>query len=178
MGYGCPENGGCSSKYAGFTRQVLWGSWQLKFGEQRSYGDTAWDGDDGITYTGFMTQGDRARCGGCRSITYSGNYTRDGVGIHMDNGTTASLYSYTPHPNQSFPGIFEGWFGSVRVPTFGWSLVGQYVYTDQNKTTGSGTTGMLPGTEVYVGVVAINTGNTTWTNNGSNPVRLGTWSPK
>jgi hypothetical protein len=183
MGYGCPDSGGCNPKYAGLTRQVLWGSWQLKFGEQRSYGNTAWDGDDSLTYGGYMTQGTRKRCDSCTAFFFDGNATiTNGSGgspitVHMDNGTTAALYSYTPHYNQSFPGIFEGWFGSVRVPTFGWSFVGQYVYTDQNKTTGSGTVGMLPFTKVYVGVVALNTGNTTWTNSGNNPVRLGTWGP-
>jgi hypothetical protein len=177
MGYGCPDSGSCNPKYAGFTRQVLWGSWQLKFAEQRSYGNTAWDGDGDLTYTGYMTQGNRKRCDSCNTFFFDGNAVLDGVNTHLDNGTTASLYSYTPHLNQSFPGIFEGWFGSVRVPTFGWSFVGQYVYTDQSKTVGSGTTGMLPFTEVYVGVVALNTGNTTWSNTGNNPVRLGTWGP-
>jgi hypothetical protein len=113
MGYACPDSGGCSSEYAGFTRQVLWGSYQLEFNEQRSYGNTAWDGDGDITYTGYMTQGLRARCASCQAVEYDGNATIDGTSLYLDNGSTASLYSYTPHLNQSFPGIFEGWFGST-----------------------------------------------------------------
>jgi hypothetical protein len=113
MGYGCPDSGGCSSHYAGFTRQVLWGSWQLEFAEQRSYGNTAWDGDGDITYTGLMTQGARAECDGCQVFNYTGYATIDGQQVYLDNGSTASLYSYTPHLNQSFPGIFEKWFGPV-----------------------------------------------------------------
>ena len=113
MGYGCPDSGGCNPKYAGFTRQVLWGAWQLKFSKERSYGNTAWDGDDDITYVGLMTQGNRSRCGTCNTVYYDGYATIDGQSIYLANGTTAALYTYTPHLGQSFPGIFEGWFGPV-----------------------------------------------------------------
>ena len=113
MGYGCPDSGGCDVKYAGFSRQVLWGSWQLMFGRERSEGNLAWDGDGGVTYVGFMTQGTFQRCGSCSAAYYNGYATIDGQSIYLENGSTASLYSYTPHLNQSFPGIFAGWFGSV-----------------------------------------------------------------
>jgi len=113
MGYACPDSGGCSSHYAGFTRQVLWGSWQLEFNEQRSYGNTAWDGDGDITYTGYMTEGARAQVAGGAVLNYNGYATIDGQTIYLDDGATAALYTYTPHLNQSFPGIFEGWFGSA-----------------------------------------------------------------
>ncbi len=113
MGYGCPDSGGCNAKYAGFTRQVLWGGWQLKFNKERSIGNTAWDDDGSITYGGFMTQGTRKRCATCASNYYDGYATIDGQSIFLENGTTASLYTYTPHLGQSFPGIFEGWFGST-----------------------------------------------------------------
>lgn len=115
MGYGCPDSGGCNSKYAGLTHQVLWGSWQLMFGRQRADGNTAWDGDGGITYVGYMTQGNRARCDGCTVNYYDGYATIDGQSLYLDNGATASLYNYTPHLNQSFPGIFESWFGPVTL---------------------------------------------------------------
>lgn len=113
MGYGCPDSGGCNPKYAGFTRQVLWGSWQLKFSKERSYGNTAWDGDGDITYVGLMTQGNRARCDTCNTVYFDGYATIDGQSIYLANGTTAALYTYTPHLGQSFPGIFESWFGPV-----------------------------------------------------------------
>ncbi len=113
MGYGCPDSGGCNPKYVGFNKQVLWGAWQLKFNKERSYGNTAWDGDDTITYTGYMTQGTRKRCGSCSSNFYDGYASLDGQSVYLENGTTASLYTYTPHLGQSFPGIFEGWFGST-----------------------------------------------------------------
>ncbi|HUC20305.1 MAG TPA: hypothetical protein VMR98_02305, partial [Candidatus Polarisedimenticolaceae bacterium] len=111
-GYGCPDGGGCNPKYAGFTRQVLWGSWQLKFNKERAYGNTGWDEDDAIQYVGYMTEGDRKRCGSCTLTHYDGVASIDGQGVYLQNGTTASLYTYTPHLGQAFPAIFEAWFGS------------------------------------------------------------------
>src|ERR1700683_6323 len=181
MGYDCPDSGGCSSTYAGFTKQVLWGSWQLEFGQERSEGNLAWDGDGDIQYVGYMTAGTYQRCDNsstCPPTLFDGSAVIDGQTIQLANGATASLYSYTPHLNQSFPGIFEQWFGSTLVPRYAWQVSGQYAYTDASKTTGAGTVGMLPGTEVYVGVTALNSGNTTWTNSGPNAVELGTWDPE
>ncbi len=181
MGYDCPDSGGCSSTYAGFTKQVLWGSWQLEFGQERSEGNLAWDGDGDIQYVGYMTAGTYQRCDNattCPPTVFDGSATIDGQTIQLANGSTASLYSYTPHLNQSFPGIFEQWFGSTMVPRYAWQVTGQYAYTDATKTTGMGTTGLLPGQEVYVGLTALNTGNTTWTNSGPNAVELGTWDPE
>ena len=113
MGYGCPDSGGCNPKYVGFTRQLLWGTWQLKFSKERSIGNVAWDGDGDITYVGYMTQGTWKRCATCAANYYDGGAILDGQRIVLETGTTAALYSYTPHLGQSFPGIFEKWFGSV-----------------------------------------------------------------
>lgn len=124
MGYACPDGSSCNPKYAGFSKQVLWGAWQLKFNKERSEGNTAWDGDGSITYGGFMTQGNRARCDGCTVNFYSGYATIDGQSIYLETGTTASLYTYTPHLNQSFPSIFEGWFGSTLGECTGSNIAG------------------------------------------------------
>jgi hypothetical protein len=113
MGYGCPDSGGCNAKYVGFSRQILWGGWQLAFNEKRSVGNTEWDGDGDITYVGYMTQGTFKRCSSCTANYYDGGAIIDGQRIVLETGTTASLYTYTPHLGQSFPGIFEKWFGSV-----------------------------------------------------------------
>ena len=113
MGYGCPDSGGCNPKYAGFTRQVLWGSWQLKFSKERSLGNTAWDGDGDISYVGYMTQGTRKRCASCSPNYYDGTAVIDGQTIFLETGATAAFYTYTPHLGQSLPGLFESWFGSV-----------------------------------------------------------------
>lgn len=55
-----------------------------------------------------------------------------------------------------------------------WQLTSQYAFTDDTKTTATGLGGMEPGQRKYVGFTAKNTGNTTWTNSGSNPTRIGT----
>ena len=113
MGYGCPDSGGCNPKYAGFTRQLLWGSWQLKFNKERAHGNVSWDGDGEITYVGYMIQGTYKRCATCATNYYDGGAILDAQRIVLETATTASLYTYTPHLGQSFPGIFEKWFGSV-----------------------------------------------------------------
>lgn len=150
MGYGCPDggtvhnysgqnlyaingsvvtsvNGTCVSnvKSAGFSQQLIRGVWLLKFGQQRSLGNTAWAENHGswnnsddppTTYGGPMTEGYRARVHGGSSTFYNGNTSIDGGLVHMDTGATASLYWYTPHihGNQSFVSIYEGWFGSTQ----------------------------------------------------------------
>jgi hypothetical protein len=127
MGYDCPDAGGqysyptigvsntCVEEqgYVGFSRQVLWAGWQLKFDKERSLGNTSWDGDDSVTYGGYMTQGTYARCGTCSTTYYDGYATLDGVSTYMSDGATAAFYTYTPHLNQALPGIFETWFGST-----------------------------------------------------------------
>jgi hypothetical protein len=123
MGYGCPDSGGCNPKYVGLSKQILWGSWQLKFNKERSEGNLAWDGDGDITYVGFMTQGSYKRCNACSAATYNGNATIDGQLLHLENGTTASLYTYTPHLNQSFPGIFESYFGAGSTSAYPLNVV-------------------------------------------------------
>ena len=170
MGYGCPDAGTLynypdigvtntcvsSEGWVGLGRQVLWGSYQLEFNLQRSYGNTTWDGDDSITYGGFMTQGNRARCGGCTVNFYNGNATIDGQTIFISNGATASLYSYTPHLNQSFPGIFEGWFGSVIAQAYSAQYVNQSAYPS-----------LLPGQSSSAFFEYQNTGNVAWYDDSS-----------
>lgn len=191
MGYDCPDtltlqdypylniSQTCvrHEKNAGFSKQVLWGAWQLKFNKERSLGNTAWDDDGSLTYGGYMTQGTRARCATCTPTYFSGNATIDGQTILLETGATASLYTYTPHLGQSFPGIFEGWFGLAVLPTFSWQVTNQYAYTDQTKTVGKGTQGIVAGDRVYVGFTAKNTGSSTWYNSGPNMIKVGTTAP-
>jgi len=155
MGYGCPDNitshsypsegalptalyyingvavtsvsGTCvnSPAKAGFSEQVIHGAWLLKFGQQRSEGNTGWavisgnwdNSDDPNTcYGGPMTQGNFKRCSSDSATTFYDGYTTiDGTSTHMDTGSTAALYWYTPHfsGNQSFDNIFQSWFGSL-----------------------------------------------------------------
>lgn len=116
MGMGCPDGGACPAPaYAGFSKQVTKGSWQLKFNKERAWGNVGWGDNDSITYYGYMTQGNRKRCGSCTNIYYDGWASIDNTSVHMDTPATASLYSYTPHfhGNQNFAALFEAWFGST-----------------------------------------------------------------
>jgi hypothetical protein len=181
MGYDCPDGGACPAdpSNAGFSAQVDHAAWQLRFNEQRAEGNTAWDGDGNITYVGFMTQGTYAVVQGGSTAYYDGYADIDGTSTYMSNGATASLYSYTPHfsGNENYDTIFNDWFGSVYANAYAWQLTSQYAYTDQTMTTGMSTVGILPGTRVYVGFQALNTGAATWTNSGDNPINVGTVWP-
>jgi hypothetical protein len=55
-----------------------------------------------------------------------------------------------------------------------WQEVSQQIYTDSSYTLPANPAALSPDTHYYVHVGALNTGNTTWTNSGSNPVHLGT----
>lgn len=109
---------------AGFSRQVISGTWLLKFGEQRSKGNINWavingnwDNSDDLKacYGGPMTQGTWHRCPNDAATYYDGYTPIDGTSVHMDTGATAALYWYTPHfhGNQLFVSIFESWFGGT-----------------------------------------------------------------
>jgi hypothetical protein len=149
IGYGCPDGGTVynysgislyrrngvehtttgstcvnSSVKAGFSQQVIRGAWLLKFGQQRSLGNTGWavvtgswdNSDDPPTcFGGPMTQGTYKRCQSGSAAFYDGYTTIDGSATHMDSGATAALYWYTPHfhGNQNFVSLFESWFGST-----------------------------------------------------------------
>jgi len=113
MGMGCPDGGACPAPgYEGFSKQVTKGAWQLKWSKEAAVGNVNWQGNGDLTYGGKMTQGNRQRCNTCQTVYYDGYYTMDGVLTHMDNGATASLYTYTPHVPSSFPVLFETFFGS------------------------------------------------------------------
>lgn len=123
MGYACPDSGSCPTNpwEAGFSRQVMLASWQLRFNEQRSIGNLSWDGDGSVVYSGYMTSGTFARVSGGSTAFYDGTATIDATTVTMSNGPTASLYSYTPHfhGNQVFDSLFEQWFGNVFAYAYG-----------------------------------------------------------
>ena len=181
MGYDCPggiqpATGTCVAHASnlGFSAQVNHGAWQLEFGRYRSEGDgnLGYDGDGNITFYGYMTQGTRPRCSGCASQYYSGTVTLDdNTTLSLANGATASLYSYTPFL-QSFSRIFEQFFGvgSTTVNAYQWQFVNQTTNRDL---------GSLPaGETARWTLTALNTGSATWTNNGANPINLGTDYPR
>lgn len=95
MGYGCPDGGSCDSTYYGFSNQVGWGAWQLRYNTMAS--------ENWVTpyYVGRVTS--IADWDGVRSVYFS-------------NRATASLFRYTPH---TFYGNYNFW--KLGIDWFGWS---------------------------------------------------------
>jgi len=70
------------------------------------------------------------------------------------------------------------WPLTVAPPTTQWGLVSQQAYTDSSKSTAYDIGMTANNSRIYISIKIRNTGNTTWTNTGPNPVRLGTSSPQ
>jgi hypothetical protein len=101
MGYGCPDSGGCNAKYAGFTNQVEWAAWQLRYNYEAAGYDEAWWASHYSTYY---------YAGYSRSHNWSSDY----YVVTYKNRATASLYRYTPHVgygNYNFWRLMIDWFG-------------------------------------------------------------------
>jgi hypothetical protein len=69
------------------------------------------------------------------------------------------------------------WQFGIKPPTYASAYNSQSTYTDAAHTKPVNTAIMSPNTTYYVVFKARNTGNTTWSNSGANPVRLGTSNP-
>ena len=93
MGYGVLDDGDRDYDKQGFSRQIDWGSWQLR-----------WNMDNANT-----------DCSKVAPYCTNGYVTIDGQLIQLGNGATASLYRYTPHfhGNQNFYNIYTLWFGTA-----------------------------------------------------------------
>ncbi len=124
MGYDCPYY--CAPRSIGFSAQIVKAAWKLKFVQQRSLGNYNWNiqkpgwdnSDDPQTpYDGYMTQGYLKRNAWSDPAPFDGYRPLNGnsITVHLDNGATASLYSYTPFISggQSFFNKFTDWFGST-----------------------------------------------------------------
>jgi hypothetical protein len=177
-GYGCPDTAACDSTYFGFYNQVHNAARQF-----RIYANNPTSYNYAIGLNNIKYHPDPSSCGT--------------LSVNIVNQATASLYIYTPYvPNQAalnnlyglgdgcssygnrnFWRMFNDWFGSTLVPTYSWQITGQYAYSDQTKTVGKSTQGIVLGDRVYVGFTAKNTGTATWTNSGSNPIKVGTLGP-
>jgi hypothetical protein len=170
----CPA----SASDVGFSAQINHGAWQLEFGRYRSEsdGNLNWDGDNAITYYGYMTQGSRARYQGGPVNYYSGSITLDdNTTLTVANGATASLYSYTPYI-QSFSRIFEQFFGA------GSTSANPYAATYHSQSTWPT---LAPGASSAAFFEYQNTGSQTWYDDssigsapvGTYPVHLATAEP-
>ncbi|MEI6597016.1 MAG: hypothetical protein WCL13_02270 [bacterium] len=94
VGYGCPDSGGCNSRWQGFGKQV--NSAALQF---RDY----MDNPNHYTY----------KAGGTYTVS---NTNREPMVITPVNQATAGLYNYTPHVyngNYNFYKIWQRWFTKI-----------------------------------------------------------------
>jgi len=179
MGYACPDTGpnntaACNSTYYGFYNQV---------------NDAAWQFNQYLINPGNYN----FQSGVSRYVQYSPDTTCGGTNIFINNNATAALYNYTPYQpnsaalsglsdsspggtatcgsygNRNFFWYFTNWFGSTTGPAFAWKIV-SFVYAN-------GTNVFSLNTPEQATLTVENTGRTTWSNSGANPVRLATWSP-
>ena len=117
MGYACPDNAACNTKYYGFYNQVNMASWQLDYYKKHIYS---------YNYRPYATN----------KIYYSPTTSCGSKQVYIENYATASLYIYTPYtPNaaalKNYPGTancgsygnrnffmyFSEWFGSTLFTT-------------------------------------------------------------
>ncbi|HVE80865.1 MAG TPA: NBR1-Ig-like domain-containing protein, partial [Candidatus Dormibacteraeota bacterium] len=171
MGMGCPDGAPCDSQYYGFTNQVNQGTRHLRGFYDQSPG---W-------FIPFRP--------GVNTIKWHPNSACGTSSVNIEGRATAALYSYTPYrPNQAsldagfgtgdncssygnrnFYNYFTLWFGTTHIPEYQWAWVSQTADKDLNN---------LPaGTKATLVVTARNTGNTTWSNTGPNPIRIATSNP-
>ncbi len=120
MGYACPDNAACDTRYYGFYNQVMTAAWQLN-----KY-KTDWEN---------KTFKFNYRPGAVNNIYYSPTTSCGKKQVYIENIATASLYIYTPYtPNdaalKAYPGTancgsygnrnffmyFVEWFGTTRAP--------------------------------------------------------------
>ncbi len=67
---------------------------------------------------------------------------------------------------------------TVQSNTRSWSVVSQRAYTDSSKTTARSIANLAPGDQVFLELVAKNTGSSKWTNGGTAAIYLGTEGPR
>lgn len=148
MGFGCPDSGSCNPAYAGFTKQVENGAWQLRFSYERAQGRGFADYQVGQTM----------------------NF--DSTNVFLANRAVSSLYRYTPHlnGNRNFATIFNNFF---NIPFYGFSWQNQGPWTGP----GAFGNPLAPGQKIEAAAYFKNTGSLDWKNNGYNPVTLGTAWP-
>lgn len=143
MGYACPDSGGCNSNYAGFTKQIENGAWQLRYNYERAQD------------RGFSDY----QVGQTMNFANSGGYPN--LDVTFTNRSTASLYRYTPHV---YNGNYNFWYYFDK-----WFVQKEYGATYQYQT---GSTTLFPGQTASLSVTFKNTGTATWNSTGSFPVHL------
>lgn len=136
MGYACPDNAACDTKYYGFYNQVNRAAWQLDYYKKHIYS---------YNYRPYATN----------KIHYSPTTSCGTKSVYIENYATASLYIYTPYtPNdaalKNYPGTatcgsygnrnffmyFSEWFGSTLFTTRTSTVAegNYYLFSQKDKT--------------------------------------------
>lgn len=134
-GYGCPDSGGCDSRYAGFIKQVDGVAFQLRYNFDCSQAGGACPTSKLFKASTGYRVGD--------------TMTFDGIAVTISNRATASLYRYTPHVsgNRSFYNYFFSYF--IKYAS---------LFSTQNPYPT-----LAPGDSYRFEAKYLNTGNLTWT---------------
>lgn len=85
MGYGVPDGIPGNPRYAGFTNQIEWGAWQLRYNYERSQGH------------------------GFNDFQVGQTLVIDDAEVLLGNRATSSLYRYTPHSDYNFWHLDQVW---------------------------------------------------------------------
>lgn len=164
MGYGCPDAGGCNPTYAGFTNQVEWASWQLRYNYEAAAQSPAWWAAHYSTYY---------YVGYSRSHNWGNTY----YVVTYKNRSTAALYRYTPHVgngNYNFWHLMIEWFNVAPVNFGGGSLaindtetIAQGTYRSHIKIAGTKTSDVRT---FFDQTLIADTGSTSWATEFDAPI--------
>lgn len=92
-------------------------------------------------------------------------------------GVSKEYFNLVSEGKEWFNDFGLNWNISVNPPTPRWQVATQEIYVDTAHTKPANINALSPNTTYYAVIVARNTGNTTWSNSGANPIRLGASSP-
>lgn len=76
-----------------------------------------------------------------------------------------------------FDTYYTAWTKSNE-PSYTWAYSEMKFFTDNTKSQQVDPSNLTKGQRVYLQLTVKNTGNTTWLNNGANPIRIGTFGPR
>lgn len=108
MGYDCPDATGCTgSRHPGFSEQVGWGAWQLRYNYEIAKKDKAW-WDENYPLNPIHSDPTDPEyrhfyVGLTRTFyDWTGSYS-----VKLNNAATASIYRYTPHVFDSSYNVWQ-----------------------------------------------------------------------
>ncbi|OGD61361.1 hypothetical protein A3A71_00600 [Candidatus Berkelbacteria bacterium RIFCSPLOWO2_01_FULL_50_28] len=171
MGYGCPDSGGCDPTYRGFTNQVEWAAWQMRWNYEASGKNEAWwDSNYPNGYQYFV--------GNTGSFGWGSTY----YNVIFRNKSTGSLYRYTPHVgygNFNFWRLMIDWF-DISPVTLGGTVhssddhvtISDTTYRNLVKISGSKASNSFA---YYGSTLLAGSGKTSWTIRFSPQVRKQTY---